>query len=113
MNIQEKAAAGHLPNIFRSLGRLLLESFVKKFILELKSYGADIGAENTSNFIYNYAISMPNLALCLSPLLLSWHPPDSFPTTSRSGSTSHGSVSADLSFFNNGASLSSKYQSII
>ncbi|KAF5942718.1 hypothetical protein HYC85_020360 [Camellia sinensis] len=54
---------GHLPNIFRSLGRLLLESFVKKFILELKSCGADIGAENTSNFIYNYAISMPNLAV--------------------------------------------------
>ncbi|THG07950.1 hypothetical protein TEA_003794 [Camellia sinensis var. sinensis] len=25
--------------------------------------GADIGAENTSNFIYNYAISMPNLAV--------------------------------------------------
>ncbi|KAF5940485.1 hypothetical protein HYC85_021652 [Camellia sinensis] len=40
--------------------RLLLESFVKKFILELKS--CDIGAENTSDFIYNYAISMPNLA---------------------------------------------------
>ncbi|CAL5410923.1 unnamed protein product [Camellia sinensis] len=53
---------GHLPNIFISLGRLLLESFVKKFILELKSCGADIGAENTSDFIYNYAISMPNLA---------------------------------------------------
>ncbi|XP_028080680.1 monosaccharide-sensing protein 3-like isoform X2 [Camellia sinensis] len=52
--------SGHLPNIFISLGRLLLESFVKKFILELKS--CDIGAENTSDFIYNYAISMPNLA---------------------------------------------------
>ncbi|KAI8009624.1 Pentatricopeptide repeat-containing protein [Camellia lanceoleosa] len=51
---------GHLPNIFRSLGRLLLESFVKKFILELKSCA--IGAENTSNFIYDYAISMPNIA---------------------------------------------------
>ncbi|XP_052177896.1 pentatricopeptide repeat-containing protein At4g04790, mitochondrial isoform X2 [Diospyros lotus] len=51
----------HLTNIFKSMGRLFLESFMEKFILALKS--CDIGAENISDLIYNYAVSVPNLAV--------------------------------------------------
>ncbi|KAM7504121.1 hypothetical protein LguiB_003025 [Lonicera macranthoides] len=46
-------------NIFKALGRLSLESFAKKFIMELKTQ--DIGVESISNFIYSYAVGMPNL----------------------------------------------------
>ncbi|KAL7186458.1 hypothetical protein ACSBR2_028244 [Camellia fascicularis] len=59
--ITKFSSLDHLTNTFKALGRLLLESFVEKFILALKS--CDIGAENISNFIYNYAISVPNLAV--------------------------------------------------
>lgn len=59
--ITKFSSLDHLTNTFKALGRLLLESLVEKFILALKS--RDIGAENISNFIYNYAISVPNLAV--------------------------------------------------
>ncbi|XP_057473800.1 pentatricopeptide repeat-containing protein At4g04790, mitochondrial-like [Actinidia eriantha] len=61
VDITRFSSMGHLENIFRSLGRHSLESFLEKFILALKS--CDIEAENISNFIFNYAISVPNLAV--------------------------------------------------
>lgn len=47
--------------IFRGLGRFLLEPFAERFLRALK--GSDIGAENISNLIFEYAISIPNLAV--------------------------------------------------
>ncbi|GFZ12476.1 tetratricopeptide repeat (TPR)-like superfamily protein [Actinidia rufa] len=61
VDITRFSSMGHVANIFRSLGRHSLESFLEKFILALKS--CDIEAENISNFIFNYAISVPNLAV--------------------------------------------------
>ncbi|XP_073273049.1 pentatricopeptide repeat-containing protein At4g04790, mitochondrial-like isoform X1 [Primulina huaijiensis] len=50
-----------LVNIFKSLGKFLLEPVADKFLLALKS--TDISAENISKFIYEYVISIPNLAV--------------------------------------------------
>ncbi|KAK2984793.1 hypothetical protein RJ640_004618 [Escallonia rubra] len=61
IDITQVSSLDSVAIIFKSLGRLLLEAFAKKFILALKT--KDIGAENISNFIYDYAISMPNLAV--------------------------------------------------
>ncbi|XAR56644.1 hypothetical protein NMG60_11037205 [Bertholletia excelsa] len=61
IDITKFSSVDHLINIFRSLGRLSLESFIEKFILELKSSG--FGEENISNFIYSYAVSLPNLVV--------------------------------------------------
>ncbi|KAH7861550.1 hypothetical protein Vadar_027623 [Vaccinium darrowii] len=61
VDITKFSSLDNLTNIFRSLGRLSLESFAEKFIRELK--GCDIGAESISNFIYSYATSVPNLAV--------------------------------------------------
>lgn len=61
IEITKVSSMGHLATIFRSLARLLLESHAKKFILALKS--CDIGAENISKLIYDYAITVPNLAV--------------------------------------------------
>ncbi|KAL1567046.1 pentatricopeptide repeat-containing protein, mitochondrial-like isoform X1 [Salvia divinorum] len=47
--------------IFRGLGKFLLEPFAERFLLVLK--GSDIGAENISNLILEYAINIPNLAV--------------------------------------------------
>ncbi|KAG6387397.1 hypothetical protein SASPL_152584 [Salvia splendens] len=49
--------------IFRGLGKFLLEPFAERFLSVLK--GSDIGAENISNLILEYAISMPNLAIII------------------------------------------------
>ncbi|KAA8526940.1 hypothetical protein F0562_008831 [Nyssa sinensis] len=61
IDITTFSSPDHVANIFKSLGRHLLESFVEKFISAFKT--CDNGAENISNFIYNYAISIPNLAV--------------------------------------------------
>ncbi|CAI9756968.1 unnamed protein product [Fraxinus pennsylvanica] len=46
-------------SIFKSLGKISLESIVVDFMRTLKS--SDIGPENISKFICEYAISIPNL----------------------------------------------------
>ncbi|XXG82968.1 hypothetical protein AAC387_Pa10g0838 [Persea americana] len=48
-----------LTDIFKSLGRLALESYVEKFILAFRL--AETQEEEISSLIYNYAISIPNL----------------------------------------------------
>lgn len=50
-----------VANIFKSLGRLVLESFAEKFLMAFKT--CDYEAENISNFIISYAVSIPNLAV--------------------------------------------------
>ncbi|XP_020686096.1 pentatricopeptide repeat-containing protein At4g04790, mitochondrial-like isoform X2 [Dendrobium catenatum] len=47
--------------IFKSIGRLKLENLFEKFILAFKNRGTE--EDNISCFIYDYAASMPNLAL--------------------------------------------------
>ncbi|XP_028761740.1 pentatricopeptide repeat-containing protein At4g04790, mitochondrial isoform X2 [Neltuma alba] len=47
--------------IFQSLGRLLLEPTAEKFLLDFKL--CDHEADNITNFIASYAVSMPNLAM--------------------------------------------------
>ncbi|KAL0908971.1 hypothetical protein M5K25_023487 [Dendrobium thyrsiflorum] len=47
--------------IFKSIGRLKLENLIEKFILAFKNRGTE--EENISCFIYDYASSMPNLAV--------------------------------------------------
>ncbi|KZV27248.1 pentatricopeptide repeat-containing protein mitochondrial-like [Dorcoceras hygrometricum] len=50
-----------LVNIFRSLGKFLLEPLADKFLLALKS--TDISAEIIPKFIYEYVISIPNIVV--------------------------------------------------
>ncbi|POO00467.1 Pentatricopeptide repeat [Trema orientale] len=47
--------------IFKALGKLKLEALAEKFLLALKAQ--DSGAENFTNFLYNYAVGNPNLAV--------------------------------------------------
>ncbi|KAE8650683.1 pentatricopeptide repeat-containing protein At4g04790, mitochondrial-like [Cucumis sativus] len=49
------------PNIFKSLGRLSLHTFAEKSLLAFKTSGN--GADDISYLIYNYAVSIPNLAI--------------------------------------------------
>ncbi|XP_058072693.1 pentatricopeptide repeat-containing protein At4g04790, mitochondrial-like isoform X2 [Magnolia sinica] len=51
----------YVTTIFKSLGRLLLENFAEKFFLAFKI--SEAREEDISSFIYNYVISMPNLAV--------------------------------------------------
>ncbi|XP_042042025.1 pentatricopeptide repeat-containing protein At4g04790, mitochondrial-like isoform X1 [Salvia splendens] len=61
LDISKVTSVAVLECIFRGLGKFLLEHFAERFLSVLK--GSDIGAENISNFILEYAISMPNLAV--------------------------------------------------
>ncbi|GMH05708.1 hypothetical protein Nepgr_007548 [Nepenthes gracilis] len=56
-----KLSSDNVVRIFKSLGRLSLQSSAEKFILTLKTNGH--GAENISYFIYFYATSISNLAV--------------------------------------------------
>ncbi|KAJ6293213.1 hypothetical protein OIU78_025239 [Salix suchowensis] len=58
---QTLSSLGNLVSIFKSLGRLSLESYVEKFLLVLKN--CDYGAEDISTLIFSYATSIPNLAV--------------------------------------------------
>lgn len=59
IDITNVSSVNHITNIFRSLGRHTLESTAKSFLQALKIH--DVEAEKISNYIYNYAISVPNL----------------------------------------------------
>ncbi|KAL3639931.1 hypothetical protein CASFOL_014899 [Castilleja foliolosa] len=61
LDITEVSPVASIERVFRSLGKLLLEPYAERFLLALK--GSDIGAANISNFIIEYAISIPNLAV--------------------------------------------------
>ncbi|KAI3820542.1 hypothetical protein L1987_08090 [Smallanthus sonchifolius] len=58
INIKKVSSKENMEWIFKSLGKLLLESHAKKFILELTE---DKGEHDPSNLIYSYAMSMPKM----------------------------------------------------
>ncbi|KAL9345903.1 hypothetical protein Peur_060756 [Populus x canadensis] len=61
VDITKLSSLGNAVSIFKSLGRLSLESYVEKFLLVLKN--CDYGAEDISTLIFSYATSIPNLAV--------------------------------------------------
>ncbi|XP_057950373.1 pentatricopeptide repeat-containing protein At4g04790, mitochondrial-like isoform X2 [Malania oleifera] len=61
IDITKISSVDHVACIFKSLGRLSLESFAEKFILALKA--SDYGTKKISCLILDYAVCMPNLAV--------------------------------------------------
>ncbi|KAI4333811.1 hypothetical protein L6164_018572 [Bauhinia variegata] len=61
INITKLSSAKYVENIFRSLGRLLLESVTEKLLLAFKTCGHE--EDSISNFISIYAVSIPNLVV--------------------------------------------------
>ncbi|KAH6835532.1 hypothetical protein C2S53_015625, partial [Perilla frutescens var. hirtella] len=59
LDIAKVTSVAVLECIFRGLGKFLMEPFAERFLLVLK--GSDIRAEDISNLILEYAISIPNL----------------------------------------------------
>ncbi|XP_021287856.1 pentatricopeptide repeat-containing protein At4g21880, mitochondrial-like isoform X3 [Herrania umbratica] len=59
IDIKRISSVDKVVHIFKSLGRLSLESFAEKFLLAFKS--CDYGMENISRLILSYASSIPNL----------------------------------------------------
>ncbi|KAJ6887042.1 hypothetical protein NC651_027408 [Populus alba x Populus x berolinensis] len=60
VDVTKLSSLGNAVSIFKSLGRLSLESYVEKFLLVLNN--CDYGAEDISTLIFSYATSIPNLA---------------------------------------------------
>ncbi|KAK4576310.1 hypothetical protein RGQ29_027035 [Quercus rubra] len=61
VDIMKLSPPNSVANIFRSLGRLSLESSAENFLMAFKNYNYE--AENISNFISSYVVSIPNLAV--------------------------------------------------
>ncbi|KAL4566833.1 hypothetical protein LXL04_030958 [Taraxacum kok-saghyz] len=61
IDIKNISSKESMQRIFTSLGRLSLESYAKKFILELKT--DDKGGQDLSNLIYCYVMSLPNMLI--------------------------------------------------
>uniref|UniRef100_A0A6V7QU75 PROP1-like PPR domain-containing protein n=1 Tax=Ananas comosus var. bracteatus TaxID=296719 RepID=A0A6V7QU75_ANACO len=61
LGIKKISSLKYVKSIFKSLGRLKLESFAERFLLELKVIGTE--DENISVLIFDYATSIPNLAV--------------------------------------------------
>lgn len=59
IDIRKISSLDHLASIFKSLGRLLLESDAEKYILAFKT--SDDGAKNASYLIVSYITDIPNL----------------------------------------------------
>lgn len=59
IDIRKISLLDHLASIFKSLGRLLLESDAEKYILAFKT--SDDGAKNASYLIVSYVTGIPNL----------------------------------------------------
>lgn len=61
IGIKNLSSTESVAKIFRALGRLRLEPVAEKFLLDLKT--SDHEADNITNFIATYAISIPNLSV--------------------------------------------------
>ncbi|KAL6129222.1 hypothetical protein ACLB2K_072575 [Fragaria x ananassa] len=61
MDITKLSSPYFVARIFKCLGRLLLESYAEKLLLEFKA--CDCAEGNTSNLIYSYVDGIPNLAV--------------------------------------------------
>ncbi|XVF70531.1 hypothetical protein PTKIN_Ptkin11bG0169000 [Pterospermum kingtungense] len=61
IDITRISSVNLVSNIFQSLGRLSLESFVEKFLLAFKK--CDYGMDHMSRLIFSYTCGIPNLAV--------------------------------------------------
>ncbi|EPS70908.1 hypothetical protein M569_03851, partial [Genlisea aurea] len=61
LEITRVTSSARLKCIFKALGNSMLESYLERFLLELKSCGTD--AETMSSCIYQYTIGMPNVVV--------------------------------------------------
>ncbi|KAI4333810.1 hypothetical protein L6164_018571 [Bauhinia variegata] len=61
IDITKLSSGKYIANIFQALGRLMLETLAKKFLLAFKT--CDDEADNISNLIAIYAVSIPNLVV--------------------------------------------------
>lgn len=61
IDITKLSSTESIAGIFKSLGRLCLESYAERFLLAFKF--CDDEANNVTNFIASYAVSLPNLAV--------------------------------------------------
>ncbi|XP_018810795.2 pentatricopeptide repeat-containing protein At4g04790, mitochondrial [Juglans regia] len=61
VDITKLSPPDYVANIFKSFGRLLLESFAEKFLVAFKTCDREV--ENISKFIFSYAVSIPNLVV--------------------------------------------------
>ncbi|XP_004309352.1 PREDICTED: pentatricopeptide repeat-containing protein At4g21880, mitochondrial-like [Fragaria vesca subsp. vesca] len=61
MDITKFSSLDVVARTFKCLGRLLLESFALKILLEYKA--CDCEAGNTSILIYSYVLGIPNLTV--------------------------------------------------
>ncbi|KAJ0106173.1 hypothetical protein Patl1_19502 [Pistacia atlantica] len=59
VDITKVSSLDHVMSIFKFLGKLVLEYFAEKYLVELTI--SDYGAENVSNVIFSYISSIPNL----------------------------------------------------
>ncbi|KAK7324653.1 hypothetical protein VNO77_28384 [Canavalia gladiata] len=59
IDIKKISSAESVAKIFQAFGRLVLEPVAEKFLLDFKT--SDNEADHITNFIANYAISIPNL----------------------------------------------------
>ncbi|KAJ0049187.1 hypothetical protein Pint_16814 [Pistacia integerrima] len=59
VDITKVSSLDHVMSIFKFLGRLVLEYFAEKYLVELTI--SDYGAENVSNVIFSYISNIPNL----------------------------------------------------
>ncbi|TKY48979.1 Pentatricopeptide repeat-containing protein mitochondrial [Spatholobus suberectus] len=61
IGIKNLSSTKSVAKIFQALGRLLLEPVAEKFLLDFKT--SDHEADNITNFIASYAVSIPNLSV--------------------------------------------------
>nr|AFK44709.1 unknown [Lotus japonicus] len=59
IDIKKLSSAESVAKIFQALGRLLLEPVAEKLLLDFKT--SNYEADNITNFIASYAVSIPNL----------------------------------------------------
>ncbi|KAI9079185.1 hypothetical protein K1719_038911 [Acacia pycnantha] len=62
LDITKLSSTESIASIFRSLGRLCLDSYAEKFLSAFKICDND-EANNVTNFIASYVVSLPNLAV--------------------------------------------------
>ncbi|KAJ7948482.1 Pentatricopeptide repeat-containing protein [Quillaja saponaria] len=61
IDITKLSSTEYVTNIFKSLGRLLLESYAEKLLFAFKT--CDYAQGDITNFIATYAVNIPNLAV--------------------------------------------------
>ncbi|KAG9146745.1 hypothetical protein Leryth_005059 [Lithospermum erythrorhizon] len=60
-DVTKASSEERLSDIFKSLGMLSLEAYAEKFLVELKTSGAELAT--LTNYIYDYATNIPNFTV--------------------------------------------------